>query len=100
MDTTSSTGPTKPALVGTAATTPRRQSASKRSCREGNILMAYAIELGGRVPMTDTHHEELERRGLQKHRIYNAVYELKKFYGMNVTDERDGKIVLAYVIPL
>jgi len=94
-------GPTTPSLVLTAAcaTTPIRGTARKLP-KEPHTLYAYAIEQGGRVELTPAVLAELNARGLPTHRIGNAAYGIRKFFGKTVTPERTGRSVSAYVVTL
>jgi len=81
------------------ATTPKRGSARKPK-REPSILLAYAIEHGGRVELTQAAKADLAKRGLPEHRIPCAIYDVRKYFGKSVTAERNGRAVAAYNISL
>lgn len=81
------------------ATTPMRGSARKPK-REPSILLAYAIEHGGRVELTQAAKADLAQRGLPEHRIPCAIYDVRKYFGKAVTTERNGRAVAAYNISL
>jgi hypothetical protein len=68
--------------------------------KEPHTLLAYAIEKGGRVELTDVTKQELVSRGLPMHRIPNAVYGIRKFFGKEIRTERVGHTISAYTITL
>ena len=81
------------------AMTPKRGTARKMP-KEPNTLMAFAIEQGGRIELTDANKQELASRGLPNHRISNAAYGIRKCFGKVVTAERIGRTVSAYTVSL
>jgi len=90
---------TGPALAAQFATTPKRQKARKMP-KEPSLLYAYAVEQGGSITLTDAVKQELVSRGLPVHRIPNAAYGIRKFFGKTVTPTRTGRTVTAYTISL
>lgn len=88
-----------PTMVATFATTPKRGQARKMP-KEPHTLLAYAIETGGRIELTPEVKQELMSRGLPEHRIPNAAYGIRKFFGKTVATERKGRAVSAYTITL
>ena len=96
---TAPTAPSGIALVPIMAMTPRRGTARKLP-KEPNTLMAFAIEQGGRIELTDANKQELAARGLPNHRISNAAYGIRKCFGKVVTAERIGRTVSAYTVSL
>lgn len=97
--TESPTAPSGIALVPIMAMTPKRGTARKMP-KEPNTLMAFAIEQGGRIELTDANKQELASRGLPNHRISNAAYGIRKCFGKVVTAERIGRTVSAYTVSL
>ena len=90
---------TTPTMTAAFATTPKRGTARKMP-KEPHTLMAYAIEQGGRIELNATTKAELVSRGLPEHRISNAAYGIRKFFGKDVKTERNGRAVSAYVVTL
>lgn len=88
-----------PTMTAAFATTPKRGTARKVP-KEPHTLMAYAIEKGGRIELNATTKAELVSRGLPEHRISNAAYGIRKFFGKDVKTERQGRAVSAYVVTL
>lgn len=88
-----------PTMTAAFATTPKRGTARKMP-KEPHTLMAYAIEKGGRIELNATTKAELVSRGLPEHRISNAAYGIRKFFGKDVKTERQGRAVSAYVVTL
>ena len=88
-----------PTMTAAFATTPKRGTARKMP-KEPHTLMAYAIEKGGRIELNATTKAELVSRGLPEHRISNAAYGIRKFFGKDVKTERNGRAVSAYVVTL
>jgi len=86
-----------PTMTTLYATTP---TGRKRQKREASILLAYAIENGGRVVLSPTVKAELAARGLAEHRMSPAVYDVRKYFGKTVIAERTGRRVSAYTITL
>lgn len=98
--TPTSAAPSTPlTMLPQFATTPKRGTARKPK-REASILLAYAIEHGGRVELTGTGKADLIARGLPEHRISCAVYDVRKYFGKPVIAERNGRAVSAYVVSL
>jgi len=91
--------PSLPSMLSTFATTPKRGT-PRRHKREASILLAYAIEHGGRVDLTPEAKMELASRGLRTDRISCAAYDVRKYYGKTVTSQRQGRAVSAYVVML
>ena len=91
--------PSLPSMLSTFATTPKRGT-PRRHKREASILLAYAIEHGGRVDLTPEAKMELASRGLRTDRISCAVYDVRKYYGKTVTSQRTGRAVTAYDVVL
>lgn len=82
------------------ATTAKRGVARKAK-KEPAALLAYAIEHGTRIELTDPATlDRLAERGLPKNRIPNAVSDLKKYFGVQVTTERAGRTVTSYTLML
>lgn len=81
------------------AMTPKRGT-SRKPKKEPAALLAYAIEVGGRIELTDETKRALEARGLKPHRIPNAIYDVRKYFGRQVETERQGRAVRAYTITL
>lgn len=77
--------------------TPKRATPRKQP-KEPATLMAFAIEQGGRIELTDANKQELASRGLPSHRISNAAYGIRKCFGNTVTAERTGRLVTAYTV--
>lgn len=88
-----------PTMTAQFATTPKRGTARKMP-KEPQTLFAYAIEKGGRVELTPQTKADLVSRGLPEHRISNAAYGIRKFFGKDVKTERVGRAVSAYTITL
>ena len=88
-----------PTMTAAFATTPKRGTARKMP-KEPHTLMAYAIEQGGRIELNATTKAELVSSGLPEHRISNAAYGIRKFFGKDVKTERQGRAVSAYVVTL
>lgn len=88
---------TTPTMSAAFATTPKRGSARKMP-KEPHTLYAYAIEKGGRIELTAAVKSELVARGLPEHRISNAAYGIRKFFGKEVKTERQGRSVAAYIV--
>lgn len=79
--------------------TPKRGAQSRKKLREPNLLLSYAIENGGRVELAKA-MPELLSRGFREGRIPHAIFSLKKYYGLDITTERQGRRASAYVINL
>ena len=88
-----------PTIAPQFATTVKRGT-SRKMPKEPHTLLAYAIEKGGRIELTDATKQELVARGLPMHRIPNAAYGVRKFFGKDVKTERVGRSVSAYTISL
>ena len=86
------------ALLPKYATTPKRNA--QRIKREPQKLLAYVLEQGPVVELTPDVYAALEQRGLPKHRIVNAVYKVKKYYGIPVSTARTGRKVTSYTFSL
>lgn len=80
------------------ATTPKRGSASRRKHTGPKVLYAYAVEHGGRVDLTPEVKAEFETRGLPTRRIHPSIYDLKKYFGVEVATERTGRVVTALIV--
>lgn len=86
------------ALLPKYATTPKRNA--QRIKREPQKLLAYVLEQGPVMELTPDVYAALEQRGLPKHRIVNAVYKVKKYYGIPVSTARTGRKVTSYTFSL
>ena len=86
------------ALLPKYATTPKRNA--QRIKREPQKLLAYVLEQGPVMELTPDVYAALEQRGLPKHRIVNAVYKIKKYYGIPVSTARTGRKVTSYTFSL
>lgn len=93
-ETTAPTG----ALLPKYALTPKR--GASRVKREPEKLLAYVREHGAILPLDETVYAALEQRGLPKHRVVNAVSDLKKYYGIQITAARTGRKVTSYTFAL
>jgi len=85
-------------LLPKYATTPKRNA--QRIKREPEKLLAYVLEHGPIVELTPDVYARLEQRGLPKHRVVNAVSDLKKYYGMQIASSRTGRKVTSYTFSL
>jgi len=82
------------------ATTAKR-GAARKAKKEPATLLAYAIECGPCIDVTNAETiAELTARGVPKHRIPNAVSDLKKYFGVPVTAARVGRTVISYTLTL
>lgn len=94
------TGPVKAlALLPKYAATPKR-GAPRKDRREAVALYQYAVTQGGVVTLTPEALSSLQSLGLQAHRVTNAAYKLRKYYGVPVTAQRTGRKVTAYQVTL
>lgn len=85
-------------LLPKYATTPKRNA--QRMKREPEKLLAHVLEHGPVVELTPDVYALLEQRGLPKHRVVNAVSDLKKYYGIQITAARTGRTVTRYTFAL
>jgi len=85
-------------LLPQYASTPKR--AAKRVKREPEKLLAYVREHGAVVSLTPEVYAALAELGLPKHRVVNAVSDLKKYYGVQITAQRTGRTVTSYTFAL
>jgi len=82
------------------ARTPKTGAARKMK-KEPMALMSAALELHPTIYLNnEAMLAYLLERGLTLKRIPNAVYMLKKYYGVNVTAIRQGRKVIAYKVEL
>ena len=108
METPMPAAPTVPDPVsGTKiyAVLPQFQKTTKRGKvrmqkKEPTILLQYALTTGGLVVLDEPTYTLLTSMGLPKHRVVNAVSDLKKYYGMPITANRQGRVVVSYLITL
>ena len=73
---------------------PRKQK------REAFVLLTYATEHGPRIVLTPDIIAALGVAGIPAHRISNAVSDLRKYYGIPIIPQRDGRTVVAYTLQL
>lgn len=85
-------------LLPKYASTPKRNA--QRIKREPEKLLAHVLEHGPIVELTPEVYALLEQRGLPKHRVVNAVSDLKKYYGMQIASTRTGRKVTSYTFSL
>lgn len=81
-------------------TTTGKSGRPRTSIREPEKLLSLAIERGGTVTLDAQTSETLRSHGLPPHRVTNAAYGLRKFYGLDVTPIRNGRKVTGYTIKL
>lgn len=82
------------------ATTPKT-GAPRKMKKEPMALMSAALEVNPTISLNNyAMLAYLNERGLTAKRIPNAVYMLKKYYGVNVTAIRQGRKVIAYKVAL
>lgn len=81
-------------------TTAKRGKASRRTLRLPNILREFAQTNNGRVELTESNLAVLEQKGLAPNRLAVAAHGLRKFYGLSIKTERNGRKTSAYVIDI
>lgn len=81
-------------------TTTGKSGRVRTSIREPEKLLTLAIERGGTITLDSQTVESLKTQGLAPHRVTNAAYGLRKFYGLSVTPIRNGRKVTGYTIKL
>lgn len=85
-------------LLPQYAQTPKRGAA--RTKREPQLLLAYLLTHGTTLHLTPETYAALEADGLPKHRVVNAVSDLKKYFGVPVASSRTGRKVTSYTFTL
>lgn len=86
------------ALLPQYASTPKR--GARRTKREPQALLAYVLTHGPVLALTPETYAALASAGLPKHRVVNAVSDLKKYFGVPVTAARTGRTVTQYTFTL
>lgn len=68
--------------------------------RDAERFFAFAVERGGRIDLTDENYAALEAPPfrISKSRVPACVCNLKKFYGVDIISERDGRRVVTYAM--
>lgn len=76
------------------ATTPTKGRVSKRQFKGARALVDYARANGNRVVLTDPQTiQALEANGLPKESITTAVFEARRYFGLDIKSERTGRTV-------
>jgi hypothetical protein len=88
-------------LLPEYATTAIR-GAARKPRKAAAIILKYALANGPRIDMTEKSADvhALDELGLGRARIPNAISDLQKYYGVKVTTERAGRVVITYVLEL
>lgn len=86
-------------LLPQYAQTPKR-GAKRKDRAEALALYQYALTQGGTVALTPEALSALHTLGLKAHRVTNAAYKLRKYYGIAVTSARTGRKVTSYTVSL
>lgn len=86
-------------LLPQYAQTPKR-GAKRKDRAEAMALYQYAVLHGGTVDLTPDALSALQAQGLQPHRVTNAAYKLRKYYGVAVQSARTGRKVTRYTVTL
>jgi len=79
-------------------TTPKQGKPSRKVMRMPTIMHEFAVANQGRVELTPDNLATLEQKGLPSNRLAVAAHALRKFYGLTVRAERNGRMVSAYII--
>ena len=86
-------------LLPQYAQTPKR-GAKRKDRAEAMALYQYAVTQGGTVDLTPETMQTLQGMGLKPHRVTNAAYKLRKYYGVSVSSTRTGRKVTRYTVTL
>ena len=71
----------------------------KRKFRGAKALMSHALTNGNRVDLTDPNTlQSLSANGLHSNQIASAVFDARKYFGLNVVSERTGRKVTSLTI--
>ena len=79
-----------------------KRKAPRKPRKAAAIILKYALANGPRIDMTEKSADvqALDELGLNRARIPNAISDLQKYYGVKVTTERTGRVVITYVLQL